>query len=354
MEPRIPTDSEVPQLLEFLNKNLRPQADWSISDEYPLVYGSSNRPNLRVLIEDGKVVAHAAIKYHIIKNVLGLFKVAAIGSVVTDSEHRNRGYSQKILSSCLESAARDGADFAILWTDLYDFYRKMGFELAGQELSFVIEQTFETPATDLTFMCSNKVAPEAISKLYLQHTVGTIRSLEEIRRHLTIPNSRVYTAWNKQNQICAYAVEGKGADLNGYIHEWSGSVPHLMALFNHVLKDQKRPLVVLCPSHSKNLADQLSKVGVMNNGYLGMIRILQHQNLFQKIQRHARSLGITDFICEKVGEEYHVGRGQTVYKTSDLKVLTQLLFGPVEKSQNDSTLSPILPIPMWIWGWDSV
>ena len=134
MEPRIPTDAEVIQLLDFLNKNLRPQSDWSIADEYPLVFSPNNRTNLRVLVDQGKVVAHAAIKYHLIKNVLGLFKVAAIGSVVTDNQFRNQGYSQRVLQNCLDSAEQSGADFAVLWTDLFDFYRKLDFELAGQEV----------------------------------------------------------------------------------------------------------------------------------------------------------------------------------------------------------------------------
>lgn len=354
MEPRIPTDVEVAQLLDFLNKNLRPQSAWSIADEYPLVFGPNNRTNLRVLIENDKLVAHAAIKYHLVKNVLGLFKVAAIGSVVTDSNHRNQGYSQKILNSCIESAYQNGADFAILWTDLFDFYRKMDFELAGQEISFLLDQDIPSSNTNLRFLKSEKVSPEAISKMYLQHTVGTIRSLEEFKHHLKIPNSRIYTAWNEQNQICAYAVEGKGADLDGYIHEWAGNVPELLSLLSHIRKDQGRNLVMLVPGHSKNLIGELSKFAQRNEGFLGMIRILHHENLFEKIHRYARQMGVTDFVCEKQGDEYLIGRKDDYFKTSDLKTLTRLLFGPYDNSENVSNLDPILPIPMWIWGWDSV
>lgn len=354
MEPRIPTDVEVTQLLDFLNKNLRPQSEWSIAEEYPLVFEPNNRTNLRVLVENNKVVAHAAIKYHLVKNVLGLFKVAAIGSVVTDSNHRSKGYSQKILKSCIDSAYQNGADFAVLWTDLFDFYRKLDFELAGNELSFLIDHELPYENSNLRIMKSNKVSPEAIAKLYLQHTVGSLRSLKEIRHHLSIPNSRIYTAWDKNNQICAYAVEGKGADLDSYIHEWAGNVPDLMTLFEHIRKDQKRNLVALVPGHSHNLIKELSKHSTKNEGFLGMIRILHHENIFEKVRRYARQMGVSDFVCEKIGDEYFVGRKDDHFRTTDLKVLTRLLFGPFDNSTNVSNLDPILPIPMWIWGWDSV
>ncbi len=354
MEPRIPTDAEVIQLLDFLNKNLRPQSDWSIADEYPLVFGPNNRTNLRVLVDQGKVVAHAAIKYHLIKNVLGLFKVAAIGSVVTDNQFRNQGYSQSILQNCLDSAEQSGADFAVLWTDLFDFYRKLDFELAGQEVSFVIDKNLSELKGNLKFLNTPQVSADAVSKLYLQHTVGSIRSLEEIKHHLKIPNSRVYTAWDSENNICAYAVEGKGADLDGYVHEWAGSVPHLMQLFTHIATEQNREIVVLVPGHSKNLINELSKKSSAHNGFLGMIRILHHENIFEKLHRYARQMGINDFVCEKQGDEYVIGRKSHCFRTTDKKMLTRLLFGPYDNSINVSNLDPILPIPMWIWGWDSV
>lgn len=96
--------------------------------EYPQVFAASNRQNLRFIGDGENILAHAAIKYLLIKNILGIFKVAAIGSVVTDPDHRNQGLSNKIIENCLMSAEQEGADFAILWTDLYDFYRKMGFD----------------------------------------------------------------------------------------------------------------------------------------------------------------------------------------------------------------------------------
>lgn len=356
MEPKIPNQSEIGHLIDFLDQHLRPNSEWSIRDEYPLVFSEQNKNNLRIISDGEKILAHSAIKYHLIKNVVGVFKVAAIGSVVTDTNHRNQGLSQAILNDCVKAAYNEGADFAILWTDLFDFYRKMDFELAGHEISLILNNEIDVqllPGYQVTE--TNKVAPEAINRLYSNHTVGTIRSAEEVRKFLSIPNTRVYCLWDNNNALKAYAVEGKGADLDGYIHEWGGDVPNLMQLFGYIRKKQNRPIVVISPSNSQNLIRKLKNAGATyNEGFLGMIRILHHENLFSKVHRYARSMGISDFILEKKDDTFFIGRGEQVFQTKDLKDLSRLLFGPYDFTENVSILNPILPIPMWIWGWDSV
>jgi GNAT superfamily N-acetyltransferase len=356
VEPKIPNQSEIGHLIDFLNQNLRPNSNWSIKDEYPLVFSEQNKNNLRIISDGEKILAHSAIKYHLVKNVVGIFKVAAIGSVVTDSKHRNQGLSQAVLTDCINTAYNEGADFAILWTDLYDFYRKLDFELAGHEISLILEKNLGLNLDEGHYVTeTNKVAPEAINRLYSNHTVGTVRSAEEVRKFLSIPNSRVYCLWDRNNVIKAYAVEGKGMDLDGYIHEWGGDVPSLMQLFSHIREKQNRPIVVISPANSQNLIKNLKKAGATyNEGFLGMIRILHHENIFSKVHRYARSIGVEDFILEKKDDLFTIGRGNQVFQTKDLKDLSRLLFGPYDFTENVSILNPILPIPMWIWGWDSV
>jgi len=280
-EPRAPLESEVTGILQFLNQHLRPGQTWSIENEYPQVFTPLNRANLRVIHQNDQVVAHAAMKYLLLKTTYGLFKVAAIGSVLTHPEHRNKGLSQKIIESCLQAADKEGADFAILWTDLYDLYRKMGFELAGTEVSALIDSAAPVHAQHLKFLKSAKVSPEALLRLYSQHTCGTVRTVDDITKHLQIPNTNVYTAWDNTNQLLAYAVEGKGLDLKGYIHEWGGGVSALLPLLGHIRRDIGSPITIITPAHSKNLIRHLREWGVMiNEGFLGMIRPVNFNNLF--------------------------------------------------------------------------
>ena len=224
--PRAPHDAEFPSVVKFLDSELRPESNWSIQAEYPVALSQQNIGNIRIVKENETVVSHAVMRPLIIKSPVGLFKVAGIGSVVTSTAHRGRGYSSQIIENCLTAARDHGCDFAILWTNLYDFYRKIGFELAGGEISAVFDKELQVPNNGLKFMDTNKVSAEAIHRLYTQHTVISLRTLSETQAYLQIPNSRVYTAWDENGMIQAYAIEGKGADLNGYVHEWGGGVKH--------------------------------------------------------------------------------------------------------------------------------
>lgn len=359
--PRPPHENEFPTVERFLNSELRPKEGWSITSEYPVAFAEANRNNIRIITERDQVIAHAVIRPMIIKSPAGLFKIAGVGSVVTSSEHRNQGLSSKTIESCLEAARAHGCDFAILWTNIYDFYRRFGFELAGSELSALIDRDLKVVDAGLKIIEGNKIAAEAIHKLYTQHTVTSLRTIEETRKYLQIPNARVYTAWDAQGQIKAYAIEGKGADLDSYIHEWGGGVSSLMTLFAHIRKSQGRNITVIIPGHSQNLMRALQEQSVaINQGYLGMIKILNPQNLFAKLKRHSRHLGISDFVLEMRDGKYFIGGKDQVFMTESEHDIVRLVFGPQKASQihdfgkDTEILEKVLPINMWIWGWDSI
>ena len=100
---------------------------------------------------------------------MGYSKVGALGSVITQNEYRNQGLSQSIVNDCLQSMAEQNCDLAILWTNLYDFYRKLGFELAGSEISLVVDKVLTLPANEFKIIQNNKVDAQALYRLYSQH-----------------------------------------------------------------------------------------------------------------------------------------------------------------------------------------
>lgn len=359
--PRPPTERELPQVLEFLNHNLRPQAQWSIATEYPTALNPQNIGNIRIITDQGKVISHAVLKPLIIKTPMAIFKVAAIGSVLTDNNHRNQGLSKKILEACLDEAQKQDCDIAMLWTNLYDFYRKLDFELAGYENSVVFEHEFTAPAQNLKFIKGTQISAEAIQKLYSQHTVGSVRTTEDIRKFLSIPQTVAYTAWDANGNLAAYAVEGKGADLTGYVHEWGGTVSKLVALFSWIRKEKKQSFTVIIPHHSLNLLTALKAIpGVVHNeGYLGMIKIVNEDQVLNKVKKAARAVGISDLVLEKKNGNYVVGAGNQTVEFADQKDLARLIFGPLPEIPqfNEETVKKIervLPLPLWIWGWDSI
>jgi N-acetylglutamate synthase-like GNAT family acetyltransferase len=358
--PKSPTAKELPELMSFLDSQLRKDQGWSLSQEYPLVFDERNRHNLHFIKDEAKFVSHAAVKELIIRTPVGLFKAGAIGSVVTDPAYRNQGLSAKLIESCTNAATQMGCDFAILWTDLFDFYRKFDFELAGTENSFVINKSLGELTANCKVLESTKISIEAIMRLYSQHTVTTVRNAEDFRRFLSIPNTRVFSTWDNNNHIQAYAVIGKGADLTNYVHEWGGKVSQIIPLLSKVREITNQDITIILPPTSQNLISHLNKAGLaQNKGFLGMIKVLNHEDLFFKILRYSRAMGLDDFNFIKKDQDVLLRYGRETYKINSASSLTRLIFGPdkpveVLGDARFEKLNKVLPIPMWVWGWDSV
>jgi len=355
--PRPPNFSEYDRVLRFLNLNLRAGQKWSIVDEYPTALTPANLHNIRIITDAENILSHAVLRPLITKTPTGIFKIAAIGSVVTDPGFRNKGLSQQVIEDCLKLAGEQECEIAILWTNLFEFYRKFGFELAGSEISFLINRELPVPSTNIKVIKGNKVDPSALLRLYNQHTVCSVRTIEEIKKYLAIPNSNAYTAWDLEGQMVAYAIEGKGADLQAYIHEWGGSISSLLPLLNYMFREQKRPLTLIIPQHSASLASRLKSYGVADvPGFLGMLKILDHTKLFSKINRILNGITI-----EKGDKEFFIHASGSTFKTESEADIVRLIFGPQKPidlypfdAKTAATLEKVLPMPIWVWGWDSV
>lgn len=360
--PKIPSEKEYQKVLEFLNHTLRPTHGWSIDKEYPTALNLANRHNMNIVISDNRIVSHAVLKPLIIKSPHIIYKVGAIGSVATDEEFRNQGLSQKILNESLNLARQQNCDISVLWTNLYDFYRKLGFELGGYEISMSFERTMAYDNALFKYSKDKNVSVEALAKIYSQHSVATIRSQDEFRKYLAIPNTHLYTAWNQNGTLAAYAIEGKGADLSHYIHEWGGSVTAIKNLLGYISHTKKHPFHFIAPKHSLNLLNELrSTADYINEGYLGMIRIINFESLSMKVKKAFRGVGVSDLVFEKNNDHILFGCNSDLYTIETEKDLIPLLFGPIDfdsqdifKAETAQKLKLLLPLPLWIWGWDSV
>lgn len=349
---------QLSQLITFLNTHLRPQCSWSIAQEYPSVFQSSNLHNLQIIEEDSQIVAHAALKILNLRTPYGIMRVGAIGSVLTDPHFRQKGLSLTVLNRCVELANQQDCDFAILWSDLYDFYGKIGFSPSGYENIFEINSDLPQGNFNYEFRTTPQIPAMSLLNLYQKHSTVLIRQMTDVDRFLKIPNSEVYTAWENQT-MKAYAVIGKGLDLQSYIHEWGGSLPDLMWLIQklYVFRNHQ-PLSLLVPQHSDNLMNHLTQLGLSyHQGFLGLVRILKTKRLITTFQSKALTRFKGLLALNPAGTEIKIA-GQAFALNDDL--LRQVLFGPI-KDLNlingllNSKIDPkSIAIDAWVWGWDSV
>lgn len=342
--PRAPSEGEFAKVVDFLDHQLRKDYNWSIAKEYPTALAKTNVHNMRIIADGESILSHAVLKPLLVKTPHMILKVAAIGSVVTNEQHRGHGLSTQIINSCLEEARKQSCDLAVLWSGIPDFYQKLGFKLAGFEESYVIDRPLKSTATQLQFKKGPQVAPEALLRLYQQQTVTTHRTVDDMRKFLQIPNSQVYTAWGPQGTLEAFAVEGKGADLTDYVHEWAGNVSALIALFNWIFSQKQKGFVLITPKHSNNLRLQLLNQEVSHNsGFLGMIKILNLDSVLAKVVKAQAALG---------GNPINLS-GFTHDE------LVEILFGPWNETITgrlpiEAVKTGLFPLRFWLGGWDSV
>ena len=253
---------------------------------------------------------------------------------------------------------------SVLWSDLYQFYNRFGFEMAGSEVALQMSSDFNPPTRDdLRIVEGPKVSAQAIQRLYDKHNLRTIRSATDIAKFLKIPNSEIFTAWNQQTgQLEAYAALGKGVDFFNYIHEWGGSVSGLLTLAQFITQKKKQDITLITPPQSKNLIRQFTTSGAKSYpGVLGMIRIINPQSFCQKIRKGAMALGYRQFRFDFKDGVYTFGVGKDIYQTSNPGDVVRLCFGPLKpqqifkfNSETSDILNQIFPIAFWVWGWDSI
>ncbi len=351
-------------LHEFLDQQLRANVNWSLCDEYPLAFSEKNRGNIRVIKDNDRVVAHAVVHPTLIKTHYHVFKVGLIGSVVTDETMRGQGLSREILQNCLSNCREQDCDIAMLWTDLFNFYAKFGFEVAGSEVALQVDANYKPEIKEsLKILESSKVSPEALLKIFNKHNLRSVRTAQDIAQFLKIPQTEVYTAWNQQtNALEAYCIAGKGADFTNYVHEWGGGVAAVQTLMKHIQIKKQGTVTLITPPQCQNLINKMVEQGAKKYlGVLGMINIVNPTSFCKKIKKGARALGYSDFIFEFRDGQYYFGYADEVYQTDSPHDITRLVFGPSQPEEiHDfsekalSALKDIFPIPFWVWGWDSI
>ena len=146
------------------------------------VVNEGNRANLRVVVEDGKVVTHAGMAYHPASLAGCQVKVTCVGGVATFAEYRGRGFASLAFQDCCDKAAADGVDVMLI-SGGRGLYTRVGCRRVGTDLDFTItpENVERVRATAEPV----EVAPvdvdraAELSALYRLEPVRFLRPLEE-------------------------------------------------------------------------------------------------------------------------------------------------------------------------------
>jgi len=214
------------KLLQLCLRN--PLLTYPITQEYPLLLSERNPlPSWCVFAED-TLIAHANYQkfslYHPLKqrHVLCGF----IGNVAVAQEFRHLGVSRRLFWFMEKKARRQQITSLFLWSDLKEYYQKLGFYPWGVEWHYTF--SLKLFSTRLKVDFSIRVEPLSycekplwvrLMKMRTQNGFTPQRWEEDTRKLLKIPNLFAFLC-RRGESLIGYFIIGKGADFHGMIHEW--------------------------------------------------------------------------------------------------------------------------------------
>ncbi len=227
-------------LLDDVFRRSKGVTDQSQATDFPLVFDPSNYSNCRAIVDDGRIVSHAALWPRELVVDGKRMKAAVIVSVATDPEFRQRGYAAACMQSLHETLHAEQYDIAVLWTAVPEFYGKLGWETtvtAGMILD-VDAGSFDPPTSnDLEIQAFDADAHlDGVMDLHDREPVRFSRSRAAYRKLLNLPKVPVWVALG-DGQVVAYLVHGQACNKQGLI-EYGGDLEPLMSLAAHVLRSQ--------------------------------------------------------------------------------------------------------------------
>lgn len=327
-----------------MDGNLRSDAGFSVGEEYPSVFGSYPGGTSYYIEEDGSVVSHAAFLVREFHHQGLRMKIGLIGSVVTAREYRGRGMARTILRSIMEELGRQGCAIAVLWSDREDFYQPLGFYRGGRELDFRFSSD-DVPTVDASVVEFDADRHSHwVWRLYQRHDVRLDRSLEEQKQLCRVPKARIFLT-EREGKATSYLAIHKGADFKNYIHEWGGNIDDVQQSVARVQKEwfAGEDLTLIAPKHY-DVGPLLRISSVHWDGVLGLIRVLDRNQLLCLYRDYLRSLGVA-FSYQREKNLALVG-DSTFDVSADFSII-RLVFGDDHPAHH-----PVLPF--FLWGFDSI
>lgn len=332
------------RLAQFLDAELRPEADFSVVDEFPSLFRDFPGGDSLYIERSGRIATHAGVLAREYFHPDFTLRVGLIGSVATAADWRGHGLGRQIVGAALERLSYRGCAIAVLWSDTPEFYAPMGFTRAGRERDIAFSPTSVLqPTTEALAMDPERHAP-GIWRLYLRHEGRLDRSLEEQKRLVRIPRARFFVT-EKQGAVTSYLAIQKGIDFAGYIHEWGGDLEALRQNIAWVQRNAypEQGLTLIAPA-SLELRSLEAMAERTWNGVVGLVKLLDRRALMASYLAWLRKRGI-EGRWNSIDGVMHLGEERIALKKDEDYLM--LVLG--------SELTPTRPVlPFFLWGLDSI
>jgi predicted N-acetyltransferase YhbS len=128
---------ELFDLVELANRVFRGKRSGDMGQEYPLVFEAPNTQNLRVARHGGRLVSHVGICIRDASILGARLRVASIGAVATDPEHRGHGLASRLMEDARRHALQQGASLMLI-SGGRGLYHRLGYVTVGAFQSYIV------------------------------------------------------------------------------------------------------------------------------------------------------------------------------------------------------------------------
>lgn len=351
------------RVLEWLDRGLRNGRQGRIEAEYPLALDPRRGAIQTLARVDDEFVAHA-LGYRIAVDLAGVpISVGLIGLVYTDPRWRGRGFASHCIRNCIAQLTDLGCSIIALWSDLDRLYQPLGFHEVGTEwiLSVDAQQCRHTLGSVASGMQISRPLDadwKDLEILYRRHPYSVRRLPGDLQRLASIPDTRLHVI-RRGGRPISYLCEGRGDDLQGYVHEWAGEAEGV--LFGLAdLANRTASLAWIVGSLRESPARELVEAGARcSKRPFAWALLPDLPGLWEQICRAAP--GLRDLQLSALGDGFELrsARSRIGLTHSDA---AELILGPRRPTEIARILSPReylalrqrLPLPFFLSGLDSI
>lgn len=179
--------NDLTELVALANRVFRASGEGNMEREYPLLMTTENAENLRVARTTGEtksqIVSHVGICLRDVSLLGARIRVASIGAVCTDPDHRGSGLASQLMADAQEHAIARGASLMLI-SGGRGLYRRLGYIPAGSFSQHRFPAVPASPDASVTAALLQPADLSAIIAMYQCEPVRFRRPLEDWRKLL--------------------------------------------------------------------------------------------------------------------------------------------------------------------------
>ncbi len=324
---RLPA-SRLDEVVKLADRVFKPK-DGSMGKNFPILFSKKNAHNILIVEDDGEIVSMVGMYYAYAQIFTSRIKVAFIGSVCTDEEHRGKGYATTMTYEAAQIALKNDAVLMMIHGD-NDIYRNFGAVDAGTYFTIKIMPRYNSHSSAF----KKAMTYDDLKKMAIWHSKEPVRFIRSFSNFKTFYD--VGHAWDGQAKTfindSAYITVVKKEDVNHCI-EFAGD-PNSVAMLIQSFSNEFGETMVHLNSNNKDCVSRLLSETPQRRKFHGTMRVLDKSKLLDQLK---------DYLDEAISG---TDKGALVAKlfTFDDSDFTKIVFGSTE-SMPEYT-SEIFPIPL--------